>query len=164
MKKFLLLLVVFLVVCSCEKKINIDDFVSEKYIQLRSINNAIITKDNGLLIAGVFDLKITFIKIDENFRTVWRKDNFEWGVNYSEGGWGGAFYSVQIIDIFQNEHDNFICVGAIAEGGDVVYSSTLVVELNQKGEEVRKIEFKEFGVGKAIKTSDNGYLFMGNKL
>ena len=53
-----------------------DDIFSEYQIQLISIHKVIITKDNGLLIAGEYDSKITFIKTDENFRIIWRKDYY----------------------------------------------------------------------------------------
>ena len=164
MKNLLIIFVIFLLACSCEKNTVIDDIITKRDLQLNSIHTALITKDNDILIAGVYDSKTTFIKTDADFGILWRKDNYEWGTNYSEGGWGGAFYSVNIIALFQNDNKNYVCIGSTAEGGDVIWMSAIIIELNQYGEELKKIEIQDFSVNDALHTSDNGYLLMGNKL
>ncbi len=50
------------------------------------------------------------------------------------------------------------------EGGDVVYSTTLVIELNSKGEQVSKHEFKDLSTSNALQTSDAGYILFGTQL
>jgi hypothetical protein len=164
MKKFLFIPVIFLLICSCEENPGINAIITEKNIQLNNIHSAVITKDNGYLIAGVSDEKTTFIKLDANFNTLWRQDNYEWGTNYSEGGWGGAFYSVTIIAVFQKDQGNYVAIGSTLEGGCVVWSTALIIELDQQGDEIKKIDIQGFSVYNAIQTSDNGYLLLSNKL
>jgi hypothetical protein len=163
MKKFVFLLFILLIIVSCQKVNLNDDIKSVNALQLNSIQKVIITRDNGLLIAGVYDSKITFIRTDANFNIIWRKDNYEWG-NMISGSWGSSSYLVNVLNIFQNEFDNFVFVGSIEQGGCVLYSSVMIAELGSKGEELKKAEFKDVLVYDAIKTVDGGYLLSGTKL
>jgi hypothetical protein len=163
MKQSLFILFVVLFLCSCVEINFKNDLASENEIQLNSIQKVIITKDDGLLVAGVYDSKITFIKTDADFRTLWRKDNYDWGTNIY-GSWGQSFYGVQIVNIFQNDFKNFICIASVQQGGDVIFSSVLIFELSQEGEQLRKMEIKDFSVYNAFKTTDGGYILSGSNI
>jgi len=52
--------------------------------------------------------------------------------------------------MFQRNDGTYICVGSVMEGGDVVYSNTLVVELNKRGEQTRKVEFQDMNAYNAL--------------
>lgn len=163
MKTIHLLILIILFSTSCEK-INLkNELKSQDEIQLNNIQKVTILKDDGLLIAGEYDSKTTIIRTDANFRTLWRKGNYEWGTNI-HGSWGQSSYSVSIINMFQNEFNNFICIASVMEGGCVMYSSTLIFELNNEGEQLKKIELKDFSANEAIRTVDGGYLLSGSKI
>jgi len=164
MQRIFLTLFVTLFLYSCEKWNLKDDILSENNIQLNSIQKVIITGDNGLLIAGVNNSKETFIKTDANFGTIWRKDDYDWGNYIYSGGWGQPFYGVDVVNIFQNENDNFICVASVTQGGCVIYSSVMIIELSQEGEELKKMEIQDFTILDAIKSADGGYLLLGYRL
>lgn len=160
MKNFAFILVILLIFVSCTK-VNLDDDIrSVNSLNLSSIHKVIVTRDNGLLIAGVYDSKITFIRTDANFNIIWRKDNYEWGALIS-GSWGSSSYWVNVVNIFQNEFDNFVFVGSTVQGGCVLYSSVIIAELGSKGEELKKTEIQNVSVNEAIKASDGGYLLSG---
>jgi len=164
MKNLLLAsLTLFLIVsCSSEYTRVID---TSGVFQLNRIDNIFFTKDNGLLITGVYRNKVTIIKTNSDFGIEWTKDNYDWGTNTSSGsGWGSAFYSVQVTKMFQQNDGNYLCVGSIEEGGDVVDSKVLVVELNAKGEQIRKVGFTDMNAVNALQTNDGGYVLLGTKL
>jgi hypothetical protein len=92
------------------------DIQSENDIRLNSVQKVIVTRDNGLLIAGVYDSKLTFIKTDENFDITWMKDDYEWG-RYEVGSFGGGSTNAfEVINLFQDEFNNFICTGSLLQG------------------------------------------------
>ena len=138
---------------------------SSGVFQLNRIDNIFFTKDNGLLITGVYRNKLTIIKTNSDFGIEWSKNNYEWGTNSSSGfGWGSSFYSVQVTKMFQRNDGAYVCVSSVEEGGDVVYSKTLVVELNKRGEQTRKVEFTNMNAASALQTNDRGYVLFGTKL
>jgi hypothetical protein len=154
-----------LLLSSCKKDdiLIIDDNTITGEIQLNTLFNLIEIK-NGFLLSGINDSKITISKLDVNFGTIWKKDNYEWGTTFSEGGWGGAFYSVEVKKIFLDEKGNFICFCSIEEGGDVIWSSVLIVKLDKYGKEINRIEIDNTVIINVTKTNDNGYMLFGNKL
>jgi hypothetical protein len=163
MKKFIFILFISLIFVSCDK-INLnDDIKSVNTLQLNSIQKVIITRDNGLLIAGVYDSKITFIRTDANFNIIWRKDNYDWGTLIS-GSWGLSLYWVNVVNIFQNEFDNFVFVGSVLQGGCVLSHSMMIAELGSKGEVLIKTEIQKISVNEAIKANDGGYLLSGSSI
>jgi hypothetical protein len=138
---------------------------SSGVFQLNRIDNIFFTKDNGLLITGVYKNKLTIIKTNSDFGIEWSKSNYEWGTNASSGsGWGSSFYSVQVAKMFQRNDGTYVCVGSVEEGGDVVYSKTLLVELNRRGEQTRIVEFSGLSASSALQTNDGGYVLFGTKL
>lgn len=166
MKNILLasMVIFFLVACNKES-INISSKVipSNMTFHLNHVDNVFFTKDKGSLISGVYNHKYTLIKTNDNFDIEWTKNNYEWGNLISGSGWGSSFYSIQVIKVFQSSDGSFICIGSIEEGGDVVYSSTLVIIINQQGDQIRKYEFKDLRTSNALKTSDGGYILFGSK-
>ena len=163
MKQTLLILSVVLFLCSCEKWNFKNDITSENDVQLNGIQKVIITRDNGLLIVGENDSKTTIIKTDANFRTIWRKDNYAWG-NNMYGSWGQSSYWFQIVNMFQDDNDNIICIASVMQGGCVIFSSAMIIELNIRGAELKRMEIKDFSLYDAIKSTDGGYLLSGTKL
>ena len=166
MTKILLLsLALFLLVaCKKEAPTNFTVCPSAMTFQLNSIDQVFFTKDSGSLIAGVYHHKYIFIKTNANFDIEWTKNTYDWGNLIFGSGWGSSFYSIQIVKIFQRNDGSYVCIGSITEGGCVVFSSTLVIELNQKGEQIHTYEFKDQGTSNALQTSDGGYILFGYKL
>ncbi len=76
-----------------------DDLNSEQDIPLDNLHDIIITRENGLLISGEHDSKISVIKTDPNFLTYWQRDNFEWG-NLIRGDRGSMSYWITILNSF----------------------------------------------------------------
>jgi hypothetical protein len=161
MRQVTLICLLSVLLCSCEKLNIKGDIQSENDIRLNTVQKVIVTRDNGLLIAGVYDSKVTFIKTDENFRVIWMKDDYEWGKFEFGTFGGGSTYVFEVINLFQDEFNNFICTGSVTQGGCVVYNSIMIVELNQDGKEMEKAEFKEQLFYNAMATADGGYLFSG---
>jgi len=163
MKKLLwaTLVLFLLLACIPENEVVID---SSGIFQLNRFDNIFFTKDNGLLITGVCKNKLTIIKTNSNFGVEWTKDNYAWGTIISGSGWGSAFYSVQITGMFQRSDGSFVCVGSVMEGGCVVDYATLIIELNRKGEQTRKIEFAGLDTKNVLQTIDGGYVLFGTKL
>ena len=164
MKKLLLASVAMFLLLSCSSEYSgaID---TSGVFQLARIDNIFFTKDNGLLITGVYKNKLSIIKTNADFGIEWSKNNYEWGTNTSSGsGWGSSFYSVHVTKIFQRNDGTYVCVGAVQEGGDVVYSKTLLVEFNKRGEQTRKVEFLDMDASNALQTTDGGYAIFGTKL
>ena len=160
---------IFLVIAftflSCTKNDSpvIEDPSITRDIQINSLSNILIL-DDGFLVTGVRNSKVTILKLDVNFNTIWEKNNYEWGTLTSTGGWGGSFYSMDIKNIFIDDHGNLICFCSKMEGGDVVWSSVLIVKLDKYGNEINRIELANTSLVDVAKTSDNGYLLAGNKL
>lgn len=140
-----------------------DDINSELDIPLDNLNDAVITRDNGLLISGEYDSKITVIKTDPNFLTYWRRDDFEWG-NLMRGDWGSMSYWISILNSYQTDEGNYCLTGMITEGGCVISHSILVIGLDKRGSELINTRFDQLYVVDAIKTDDGGQLLYGTKL
>lgn len=161
---FLSLAIILLVACKKEEPNKTDGMPFNKTFQLNNIDQVFFTKDGGSLIAGVYHHKYTFIKTNAGFDIEWTKNNYEWGNLIFGSGWGSGFYSIQIVKIFQRNDGSYICIGTIQEGGCVMYSSTLVIELNQKGEQIHTYKFNDMSTSNALQTSDGGYVLFGYKL
>src|ERR1035437_4174708 len=161
---FLVLVVGFLVACKKESSTVTAVIPSNMTFQLNSVDQVFFTKDSGSLIAGVYHHKYSFIKTNAAFDIEWTKNNFVWGNLISGSGWGSYSYSVQILKIFQRNDGSYVCIGSFMEGGDVMFSSTLIIVLNQKGEQIHSYEFKDLSTSKALQTSDGGYILLGKKL
>jgi len=158
---FLVILLLF----SCETGDINPVIPSAGTFQLHDFENLFFTKDNGIILAGLFKNKITLIKTSPDFKIVWSKNNYDWGQNTSTGsGWGSSFYSVQITRIFQQNNGNYICIASVLEGGDVVYKSTLIIELNSKGEQTKKLLLKNTDASNALYLNDGGILLFGTSL
>ena len=161
---FLVLALGFLVACNKESSTVTAVIPSNMTFLLNKIDQVFFTKDSGSLIAGVYHHKYTFIKTNPAFDIEWTRNNFEWGNLISGSGWGSNSYSIQIVKLFQRNDGSYVCIGSIMEGGDVMFSSTLIIELNQKGEQMHTYEFKDQSTSNALQTSDGGYILFGNKL
>jgi hypothetical protein len=131
---------------------------------LNYIDQVFFTADNGLLIAGAFNRKSTIIKTNYKFEIEWTKNDYDWGNMILSTGWGSSFYGVKMVKMFQRNDGSYVCIGSVMEGGCVVYNSTLVVVLNQRGEQIHKYEFQGLGPVNALQTKDGGYLLFGNIL
>ncbi|NWJ51028.1 MAG: hypothetical protein HXX14_09185 [Bacteroidetes bacterium] len=166
MKRVLLvsLALFFLLACKKEATHEIITDPTGMAFSLNHLDNVFFTNDNGSLIGGVYHHKYTLIKTNSNFDIEWVKNNYDWGTLISGSGWGSSFYSIQIVKAFQRTDGTYVCIGSIMSGGDVVFYSTLVIELNKKGEQLHKYEFKDLSVSNALQTSDGGYVLFGNKL
>jgi hypothetical protein len=163
--RIILFLVIAFTVLSCTKNDLpvIENPTITKDIQINSLFN-IINLDDGFLVTGISNSKVTISKLDINFSTVWEKNNYEWGTTFSTGGWGGSFYAVDIIKIIVDKNGNYTCFCSITEGGDVIWSSALVVKLDRLGNEINKIELDNTALINVTETNDNGYMLFGNKL
>lgn len=161
---FLSLVILLLVTCKKEAATNPVVTPSNMTFQLNSIDQVFFTKDSGSILSGVYHHKYTFIKTNANFDIEWTKNTYDWGNLISGSGWGANSYSVQIVKIFQRNDGSYVCIGTIMEGGDVVFYSTLVIELSQKGEQLHTYTFKDQNTSNALQTSDGGYILFGNNL
>ena len=74
------------------------------------------------------------------------------------------FYSFQIVKVFQQSNGHYVCIGSIQEGGDVVYSSVLILVLTQNGDQIQKIRFDDLKVKNVLQTSDDGYILFGSSM
>lgn len=137
------------------------DVVGE--IQLNTIFNIKEISD-GFLIAGISDSKIKISKLDFNFNLIWSRDDFEWGNIFSEGGWGGAFYSVDIVNTVEKGNGSIIVFCSIMEGTDVMLHSALIVMLDKSGKELFRKELDQFMLINVLKTDDEKYLLFGSSL
>ena len=150
---------------SCKKdNLSIDD--KENVLGEVQLNTLFNIKEikQGFIISGVNNSKFTLLKLDIDFKTIWKKDNYQWGNNYSDGGWGGSFYSVGLVNIFQDEQEDFVCFCSVMEGGDVIWNSVLIVTLDKFGNEIKRSKLEDYSLINVTKTIDNGYLLFGNNL
>jgi hypothetical protein len=166
--KLLLLLVWFATVIfssGCNK----DDFpVTEDQdaigeIQLNTLFNIKEISD-GFIVSGVSDSKIKISKLDVNFNTVWSRNDFEWGNIFSEGGWGGAFYSADIVNAVEKGNGNIILFCSIMEGTDVMFHSAMIVMLDRSGKELYRKELDQYMLINALANDDDKYLLFGSNL
>ncbi len=132
-------------------------------IQMNTLFNIREISD-GFIIAGVSDSKIKISKLDVNFNTVWSKDDFDWGNNSSEGGWGGAFYSVEIVNVVEKGNGNILIFCSIVEGSDVMLSSALIVMLDRSGKELLRKEQDDYMLINALATNGERFLLFGSSL
>lgn len=161
MKKLIFIFFIITFLWSCEKINTRDDLKSGNDFKLNSIQKITITHDNGLLIAGVYDSKLNFIKTDANFNVEWIKDDYEWGI-YEMGTFGGlSTYAFEVINLFQNNNGNFFCIGSLMQGGCVISLSIMFIELYLDGEEIKKKELESHYYNDAISTPNEGYLLSG---
>lgn len=124
------------------------------------IFQCLVPTDDGFLVAGINDSKICIMKLDADFNTIWKKDNYEWGNIVDGEGWGmGSSYYVTINNMFVINEDNIACFYTTEYGGDVIYHSNYVAELDNSGNEINNTKISFFR--KVIRTSDNGYLLLG---
>ena len=163
MTKILLICCVLVILFACRKELgNTREVIPVKTtFQLNKTDNVLFTNDKGLLISGVFDYKYTLIKTNKNLEITWAKNDFEWGNLYPGSGWGSSFYSLRFVKVIQRSNGNYICFGSVEEGGDVVSNSTIVIELNQQGEQIRTVTFDKTVTSNALQTKDGGYLLFG---
>lgn len=165
MKKLILICAASVLLFSCRKEPSgSNNIPSDITFQLNRVDNIFFTGDNGLLISGVNNLKYTLIKTNSNFGILWTKNNYEWGDIVQGSGWGSSFYSIQMVKAFQRSDGMYVCIGTIMQGGDVVYYTTLVIILNQDGNQIRKYQFDDLAASNALQTVDGGYILFGNKL
>lgn len=153
----------FLLSCS-EDNISITDNIdATSEIQLNTLYK-IKEVQGGYIVSGIKDSKLTILKVDVNFNIVWTRNNFDWGNIYNEGGWGGSFYSVDIVNIIEQDNGNLLCFCSIMQGTDVVCQSTKIVILDKSGNEIRSKDLEDYVLINATATSDRGYLLFGNDL
>jgi hypothetical protein len=69
-----------------------------------------------------------------------------------------------MVKAFQRGDGMYVCIGTIMQGGDVVYYTTLVIILNQDGDQIRKYQFDDLAASNDLQTVDGGYILFGNKL
>jgi hypothetical protein len=156
---------------SCEMDSFLNDILSPDHInstgtlKLNSFQNIIRTNGNGYLIAGEYDLKTTLIRTDANFNTIWRNDNYGWGLNKPGGGWGGGdSYGINVNYMIQDHHDNFICSCTIfRQTGCIGSFSFLIALIDEDGKNVLNRGFNDY-VQTIISIPGGGYLFKGDKL
>jgi len=151
-------------VLSCRKQvdnISLTDPISNS--PLNNIDNISFTKDNGLFISGSSGNKYTLIKTDANLNIQWIKNDYDWGKLVYSSGWGAYSYGIKIVKVFETEDGNYVCFGAISEGGDVLYSSALVIVLDKNGKQLKKYSFDDLTLWNALKT-DDGYVLFGTQL
>lgn len=162
--KFLLIMMVFAVFgCKYEfDKTSLNGVPSSKTFQLDNVDNISFANDNGLLISGPSVGKYTLIKTDKHLTIEWIKNNYDWGNLVFGSGWGSSFYSINMVKAFQRNDGSYVCVGSITEGGDVVWSSTLVTVLNQRGEQIHSYKFENMSTSNVLRTNDEGYILFGH--
>ena len=161
--KILLLIVTIAFIFGCKDEFDETTFngILSKSFQLDNIDNISFTNDNGLLISGSAGEKYTLIKTDENLKIEWKKNNYEWGNLIYGSGLVQSIYSFQINKVFQQNNGQYICIGTIQEGTDMVWSSTLIIILNQDGNQIQKFRFDDMYVSNVIRTNDEGYILFG---
>lgn len=161
MKKLFVIPLLSLLFVSCEKWFPGDNVNSDELIELDQLYNVTPTKDNGYLIIGDKDLKVTIIRTDANFRTMWERNDFSWG-KLSVGSFGGGISRwFSTAAVFQNENGNFYIVGSVSEGGCVIYTKCLIIELDGDGNDLKLMEMKDIYPQSAIQTLEGGFLFRG---
>jgi hypothetical protein len=162
-KVFLILSAILLFTLGCKKQAPYISNENNKTFSLNNVDNISYTKDNGLIISGSFNGKYTLVKTDADLNVEWTKNNYDWGSLYSGSGWGAAFYSFTMKRIFQTANGNYVCIGAITQGGDVVFSSAFIVILNKNGEQIQKYSFDNTYLLNALQIN-NGYVLFGTQL
>jgi hypothetical protein len=150
-KYFIILLAVFSLMACKKEKAGTDNkkvFPVSATFNLDRVNNIYFTNDSCLLIAGDINYKPILIKTNYNFKIIWSRDDWE---NISSFG---QFYEIK--DIIQLKDGKFVCLFSIDR------YSTLIIELNQQGEQIRSVYLYHVRANKALKTADGGYI-LGNR-
>jgi len=163
--KILLIILGLVLILGCKDeldKTSLNGTPSSKTFKLNNIDNISFTNDNGLFISGSSNGKYTLIKTDKNLNVEWTKNNYDWGNLVFGSGWGSSFYSINIVKAFQRNDGSYVCIGSIEEGGDVVWSSTLVIVLNQRGEQIHSYNFENMPTSNVLRTNDGGYILFGH--
>lgn len=161
--KFLLIIIALTLIFGCKDEFDETSFKENrsKTFQLDNVDNISFIADNGLLISGPSDDKYTLIKTDKNFEIEWTRNNYEWGNLIYGSGLVQSIYSFQINKVFQQNNGQYICIGTIQEGTDVVWSSALIVILNKDGNQIQKFRFDDMYISNVIRTNDEGYILFG---
>ncbi len=161
--KFLLILIAWTFVFGCKDEFDEISFKGNlsKTFQLDNVDNISFTNDNEFLISGPSNGKYTLIKTDKNLNIEWTKNNYEWGTLIYGSGWGSIFYSFQMVKAIQLSNGVYVCFGSISEGGDVIYSSALIVLLTQDGNQIQKFKFDDMYVSNVLRTNDEGFILFG---
>lgn len=161
--KILLIIIVLTFVFGCKDEFDETSFKGNlsKTFQLDNVDNISFTNDNELLISGSLEGKYTLIKTDKNLNIEWTKNNYEWGDLIYGSGWGSTFYSFQMVKAIQLSNGEYVCFGSISEGGDVIYSSALIVLLKQNGDQIQKFRFDDMYVSNVLRTNDEGFILFG---
>lgn len=164
MKKNLLVAVLFVLTLGCRKEADKISLTGQTMTSpLNSVDNISFTKDNGLIISGTSGDKYTLIKTDANLDIEWIKNDYDWGNFVHGSSWGAYSYGIKIVKVFEREDGNYVCIGAISEGGDVVFHSALIIVLNKNGKQIQKYNFDNIMLWDALKT-DDGYVLFGTQL
>lgn len=158
-----LIITLTLLSCSEDNITIIDNIDATSEIQLNTLFE-IKEIQGGYVVSGIKDSKLTILKVDANFNIVWTRNDFDWGNIFSEGGWGGSFYAVDITNIIEQNNGNLICFCSIIQGTDVVWHSTKIIILDKSGNEIRSKDLEDYVLINATTTSDGGYLLFGNSL
>jgi|GEM_PF-2057713 len=158
MKKLVWLLSVILVVACSD---SVDLVETNGVLRLSRVDCIAQTSDQGLLIAGVFDNKVTLIKTDADFRIVWTKTDYDWGTLLSSSGWGSSFYLATVNGLYPQNGGGYVCSVSVLQGGCVVNGSTLLARLDNQGIQVAKTEVS--GSYSSL-ASGPGYLLWGPSL
>ena len=168
MKRLTIIISCFVITCfllSCkEDKISTPDNIDATFVI--QLNNLYKIKEvrGGYIVSGIKDSKLMILKLDVNFNIVWTRNNFDWGNVYFEGEWGDSFYSVEIVNMIEQDNGNLICFCLITQGTDLVWCSTKIVILDISGNEIRSMDLEGYKLINAVTTSDRGYLIFGNSL
>ena len=164
MKNKLLVSVLFFIALGCTKEVEKFSFTDQtKTSPLNGIDNISFTKDNGLFISGSSGDKYTLVKTNANLDIEWIKNDYDWGNIVRGSGWGAYSYGIKIVKVFETKDGNYVCFGAISQGGDVIYSSALIIVLDKNGLQLQKYSFDNITLWDALKT-DDGYVLFGTQL
>ena len=163
--KLLLTAIIGILLFGCQKESvdPVEIFLSNRTFQLSNVDHIAFTNDRGMLLSGYADDKYTLIKTDAALNVEWSRNNYDWGKRIFGSGWGSPFYAFELVKAFQLSDGKYVCIGSIHEGGDVIFSSALVVVLNSNGDQLQQFRFDNLAVSNALQTTD-GYLLFGNKL
>lgn len=166
MKRFVLIMgcvvwTIFLLSCREDPLPIRDNLKVTAEIRLKTLLNFKEVRD-GYVVSGIKDSKLTISKLDMNFNVVWTQNSFEWGNIYSEGGWGGSFYSIDRVEIIEKENGDLVCFCSIMQGGDVIWHSVRIVRLDQSGNERRSKEIAHYALISVTPLGESDYLLFGN--
>ena len=164
--KFLLIIIActFFII-GCNEDLNDipqeEDILIGTNFQLDYVDNITFTSDDGLLISGRSGEKYTLIKTDKNLNVEWTKNNYEWGDIFF-GGWGSSSsHHCKMLKVFQQDNGQYLCFIMISNVGNLVISSTLIILLDQSGNQIQEFEIDNILTSNVVKTEDGGYILFG---